>query len=74
MATVSNLTKVSVNTQLNNGTIDGKVKTLGVSLGSLNITGYEDDKAMNIVNLLAQCLAKPVYSVQKVAVSTLTNE
>lgn len=74
MATVSNLTKVSVNTQLNNGTVDGKVKTLSVSLGNLNVTRYEDDKAMNIANLLAQCLAKPLYQIQKVAVSTLSNE
>lgn len=71
---VSTLSKVSVNVQLNNGTVDGKVRTLSVSLGNLDLTRYEDNKAMNIVNLLGQCVAKPVYRVQKTAVSTLTNE
>ena len=74
MAAVSSLSKVTVNVQLNNGTVDGKVRTLSVSLGGLDLTRYEDTKAMNIANLLGECLAKPIYRVQKVAVSTLTNE
>lgn len=74
MAAVSSLSKVTVNVQLNNGTADGKVRTLSVSLGGLDLTHYEDTKAMNIANLLGECLEKPIYRVQKVAVSTLTNE
>ena len=73
MAVVSRLNKVSVAAQLNNGTQDGKVKTLSLSLGSLNVSRYDDQKAMNIVNLLEPCLSKPVYEVQKVEVSKLTN-
>ncbi len=73
MAVVSDLTKVSVVTKLNNGTgEDGKVKTLSLNLGSLDVDTYEDQKAMNIVNLLRPCLAKEVYEVQKVEVSILS--
>lgn len=74
MAVVSDLTKISVITKLNNGTTDdGKVKTLTVSLGDLNIDRYDDQKAMNIVNLLRPCLTKDVYEVQKTAISILSN-
>ncbi|MBR1486953.1 MAG: hypothetical protein IJ597_06850 [Synergistaceae bacterium] len=71
MAVISDLTKVSVVAKLNNGTKDGKVQTLGLSLGDLNIESYDDQKAMNVVNLLKPCLNKDVYEVQKVAVSVL---
>lgn len=74
MAVVSNLTSVRVNVKLNNGTVDGKVKTLNVGLGNLNVTRYEDDKAMNIVNALSPCMARSVYIVQKTATSTLSEE
>ncbi|MBR2207432.1 MAG: hypothetical protein IJ859_01330 [Synergistaceae bacterium] len=75
MAVTSDLTKVSVVVKLNNGTTeDDKVKTLSLNLGGLNIDRYEDQKAMNIVNLLTPCLAKDIYEVQKVAVSTLSND
>lgn len=73
MAVVSDLSKVSVAAKLNNGTKDGKVQTLSLSIGTLNIDRYDDQKAMNIVNLLAPCLAKEIYEVQKTAVSVLSN-
>lgn len=74
MAVVSDLTKVSVTPKLNNGTTEeGKLKTLSLSIGELNIDRYDDDKAMNIVNLLRPCIAKDVYEVLKVAVSVLSS-
>jgi len=73
MAVVSDLTKVSVVAKLNNGTTEeGKLKTLSLSIGDLNIDRYDDQKAMNVVNLLRPCLAKDVYEVQKVEVSILS--
>lgn len=73
MAVVSDLTKVSVVVKLNNGTgADGKVKTLSENLGNLDVDTYDDQKAMNITNLLRPCLAKEVYEVQKVEVSILS--
>ena len=73
MAVISDLTKVSVVSKLNNGTKeDGKVQTLSLSLGTLDIDRYDDQKAMNIVNLLKPCLSKEVYEVQKVEVSVLS--
>ncbi|MBQ7197076.1 MAG: hypothetical protein IJS40_06665 [Synergistaceae bacterium] len=74
MAVVSRLNKISVTAQLNNGTKDGKVKTLSLSLGTLNTNRYNDQKAMNIVNALEPCLSKSVYEVLKVEVSKLTND
>ncbi len=74
MAVISNLNKVSVTAQLNNGTKDGKVKTLSLSLGSLDVNRYDNQKAMNIVNALEPCLSKSVYEVLKVEVSKLTND
>lgn len=73
MAVVSDLTKVSVVAKLNNGTgEDGKVKTLSENLGNLDVDTYEDQKAMNICNLLRPCLAKEIYEIQKVEVSILS--
>lgn len=74
MAVISNLTSTKINIMLNNGTKDGKVKTLTVSLGSLNNDRYDNQKAMNIVNALEACLAKSVYEVIKVETSKLTND
>ncbi len=73
MAASSVLDKVSVKIQLNNGTKDGKIKTLGVNLGQLNTSRYDDQKALNIASLLEPCFAKPVLEVKKTEVSTITN-
>lgn len=73
MAASSVLDKVQVKVMLNNGTKDGKIKTLGVSLGQLNTSRYDDQKALNIVSLLEPCFAKPVLETKKTEVSTITN-
>ena len=73
MAVVSDLSKVTVTAKLNNGTKDGKVQTVSVSLANLNTDRYDDQKAMNIVNLLSPCLAKEVYEVIKVPTAVLSN-
>lgn len=74
MAVIASTTSQRVNIQLNNGTVDGKVRTLNVSLGSLDITGYDDQKAMNVANALEPCFEKNVYRIQKTTVATLSNE
>ena len=74
MSVVSRLNSIKVNAMLNNGTKDGKVKTLTLSLGTLNGNSYNDQKAMNIINALEPCLAKSVYEVVKVETSKLTND
>lgn len=73
MAVVSRLVKVSVVAKLNDGVKDDKIQTVSLSLGNLNVNTYDDQKAVNIMNLLKPCLAKDVYQTQKVAVSTLSN-
>ena len=74
MAVTSSLEKVTVTNLLNNGTKDGKIKTLSVSIGNLNTQHYDDQKAMNICTLLEPCFSKPVLEVKKTAVSRLTEE
>ena len=75
MATTSTTSKVSVNVKMNNGTnTDGTAKTLSLSLGSLNKSAFDADKAMAIVALLEPCLEKTLHSVEKVEVSTLTDD
>ena len=66
------LTKVRVSALLNNGTKDGKVQTISLSLGTLNTGRYDDQKAMNIVELLKPCLSKNVLETQETKVSVLT--
>jgi len=72
-AVVRELDKVSVTLKLNNGTKDGKVQTVSVSLGSLNTDRYDDQKAMNIKELLEPVLSKSVYTTQETKTSTLTS-
>ena len=74
MAVVRDLNRVSVAAKLNNGTKDGKVQTLSLSLGSLNTDRYDDQKALNIVELLKPVISKSVYNVQETKISILSSE
>lgn len=73
-AVVRDLNRVSVAAKLNNGTKDGKVQTLNLSLGTLSTSGYDDQKAMNIVELMKPVISKDVYNVQETKVSILSND
>ena len=73
MAVVRDLNRVSVAAKLNNGTKDGKVQTLNLSLGTLSTDRYDDQKAMNVVDLLKPVISKDVYTVQETKVSTLSS-
>ena len=75
MAVTETPKKVSVSIKLNNGVdSDGNVQTVSISLGSLNLTGYDDAKALAIVSALDDCLDLPVYSVDKSYVTTIATE
>ena len=73
MAVVRELDKVNVAIKLNNGTKDGKVQTVSVNLGSLSTDRYDDQKAVNIKDLLSPLFDKAVYAVQETKVSTLSS-
>ena len=74
MAATSTVNKLSVNLLLNNGTdASGNTKTVSVSLGALNKDAFDADKVMAVAGLLSPCFEKSLHSVQKVEVSTLTN-
>lgn len=72
MAVHSVLSSVKVKNVLNNGTKDGKVKTVSVSLGKLNTATYDDQKAINICSLLESCFSKSVLEIRKTEESVLT--
>ena len=74
MAVSSAVKQISVNVRLNNGTSNGVVKTVTVSLGNLKETAWDAQKVMNVVSLLGNVLSKPVYTVEKVEVDTLTED
>ena len=62
---------VSLSVLLNNGSKQGKVQTVSVGLGSLDVDEWDAQKAANIVNVLEDCLSKQIYSVQKTEKSVL---
>ena len=75
MAVTSTPKKVSVSARLNNGLDgDGNVVTVGISLGTLSISGYDDAKALSVVSALEPCLSKEVYSVDKTYVTSIETE
>lgn len=66
--------KIAVNLRLNNGTsTTGQVKTVGVSIGKLNTTAFDADKALAVAGLIGDCLTKSVYEVQKTETSKILN-
>lgn len=72
MAVTTQLDKIAVKMNLNNGTdAQGNVKTIAQNLGSLNPETYDAAKVMAIVEGIIPCLTKSVYSVQEVRTSTL---
>lgn len=74
MAVTETLESLSSRMRLSNGqTSTGAVKTVNVSLGTLDKNAWDPDKAMAIANALEPCLDKSIYVVDKVATSTLSN-
>lgn len=73
MAVQSVLEKVSVTMRLNDGTAGGKQKYVSSNLATLSTTRYNDQKAMDIVELMEPCLSKEVLAVKKTEVSNLQN-
>lgn len=73
MSVQSVLEKVSVTMRLDNGIVDGKQKYLTSNIATLSTTRYNDQKAMNIVELMKPCLSKSVLAIKKTEVSNLTN-
>lgn len=75
MAITENVTKQAITMKLNNGyDAQGNIKTVNLGLGSLSATGYNAQKALNIVEDLTACLSKSVVEVQHVQTSTLIDD
>lgn len=72
MATVTPR-KISVNIKLDDGVdSQGNAKYVTISLGKISLTGYNQDKAVALVNLLTPCLDKTHHATEEVKVNTLT--
>ncbi len=74
MSVSTTIDKITVNVKLNNETSGGIVQTLTVPLNGFDTLNYDDQKAMNIINLLGDCLSKPVYTIEKAVIHTLIEE
>lgn len=72
-AVVRSLKTVGVSARLNDGTKDDKVQTKNISIGSLNIDRYDEQKAINIIELMKPVLSKEVYDVQETKISILSS-
>lgn len=65
-------TKVVGRILVNNGTTaTGAVSTLSVSLGTLNLSAWDDQKAWNIADAYDTIADKSMYTVEKVLTSRL---
>lgn len=72
MAITSELTKVTVQIVLDNGTdAQGRDTFVKVSLGNLDESNYDSQKAINIAKALAPILSKEVSSYQESKTSIL---
>ena len=72
MAIITESKKVAVNLKLENGqTEEGKVKTVNVALGTLNVNAFDAEKAYAIAEVLTPCLSKELYSIEKVETSEI---
>ena len=67
MATQEIIQKRTVTLKLNNGTKQGVVQTVNVSLGSLDKDEWDGDKATAIIDLIEPCLSK---SIEEITTST----
>ena len=75
MAAVTECKKVAVAIKLNNGTTKtGAPKTVSVSLGKLDKSAFDAQKAINIVNVLVPCLDRSLNAIEKTEVSELYEE
>ncbi|MBQ7665408.1 MAG: hypothetical protein IJS42_01695 [Synergistaceae bacterium] len=68
MAVTRTLTDATVKMLLNNGSdpTTGEIRTVGVSIGSLNASAYDADKALAIASAVSQCLTKTLYRTQEI--------
>lgn len=75
MAIQETLTGVKANLKLNNG-IDsqGRAKTVSQSMGTMSVTGWENQKAWNVLEKLVSCLQLTLADFESVKTSTLTEE
>ena len=73
MATSITTEKIAVNVKLNNGTTaTGAVKTVSISLGTMNKSAFDADKVVAIATALAPCLTKSVYRVHRVTTDSIS--
>lgn len=74
MAVNTMLQKVSIHVRMSDGVdSNGTTKYVGMSLGTINPETFDVQKAMNIVNKLADCITKGISYLQKTEVSRISS-
>ena len=75
MAVITTPIKTAVSLKLNNGTTEsGTVKTLNVSLGTLNLSAFDASKVFAIAALLEPCLDRAIHRIEKTDTSRIEDE
>ena len=75
MAVTERMEKNVARMLLNNGTdTQGNVTTVTVNLGTLSDTGWDAEKAFNIMEAIEACLTKTIYQKQHVLTNRLVEE
>lgn len=75
MAATETLSALTGRYLLNNGTTTtGAIRTINQSLGSLNMSAWDADKALNIINAISPVVDKEIVQAQAVKTYDLENE
>ena len=75
MAAVEELSALKAQMLLNNGTTtSGAVRTVNVSMGTLEPSAWDAQKALNIINALYPCLNLMLYRATKTATYDLSED
>ena len=74
MAEKTTVTSNVVTVILDNGTQNGAITTVSLSLGKLSATNFDVDKVINVASLLGDCLSKDLYSLEHIQRSNLALE
>lgn len=73
MAVTKALDKVKANMVMNTGTsASGTITTANVSIGTLDSSAWDAEKALAIMKKVKNCLSKAMYSAQAVETYTLS--
>ena len=65
MAVTEEIKSLKANMLMNMGvSSSGNIVTKSISIGTLNASAWDAQKAVNIINAVSDCLSQPLYSAE----------